>query len=186
MPLPTLEGDEAELIKQLGERIHFLRVSHGMTVTELARRTDVSRETIRRAEAGTHSLVLIFVYRIAHALAVHIHDLLPPDSFLTHLGGAAAVTTTARGNQITRLIAATKGLRPNVIGRGGHSSAPVTPPTIPGDHSPRETRPAPAVAPLFRPPPESVPSAVPSAPAGWTPGGETEPPTVQTGSRESR
>jgi putative transcriptional regulator len=69
--------------ERLTNNIRRLRFEHGeMTQAELARRADVSRQTINAMEAGDYNPSLMLALRIARIFGVPVEDVFcyePPD-----------------------------------------------------------------------------------------------------------
>ena len=64
----------------IGERIHSIRRSRGMTLKFLAERTGLSTTALRRIETGLTSSPRVFhVQAIAEALGLTLGTLLPDD-----------------------------------------------------------------------------------------------------------
>lgn len=68
-----------KLIKAVGKRIRQLRLSKKATQIQLAYWCDFKRQYMSRVEAGEINLTLKTLVKIADALDVSIHDLLPSD-----------------------------------------------------------------------------------------------------------
>lgn len=62
-----------QIRQQVGHRIRGLRETLGDSQLDLAARAGISRETMYRAELGTHATSIDALVKIAHALGV------PPD-----------------------------------------------------------------------------------------------------------
>jgi transcriptional regulator with XRE-family HTH domain len=62
--------------RQMGKRIHALRKKRNLSRQQLAERADVSREYIRKLEAGGYDPTVGTLQRIAKALDVPLVELL--------------------------------------------------------------------------------------------------------------
>lgn len=67
-------------IMEMASRIRELREIVGMSVAEMAKRTDVSEDEYRECESGTHDLTFAFIYRAASALGVDVTDIIEGSS----------------------------------------------------------------------------------------------------------
>jgi len=62
-------------LKELSNRMRKLRFEHGeITQEELARRVDVTRQTIIALEAGKYAPSLLLAFRIAEVFGVKVED----------------------------------------------------------------------------------------------------------------
>ena len=68
---------QAEIVQLFAVRLRELRNSRGMTQAELARAAKVTTSYVGRLEAGGASPGIDLVGRLAEALGMTIHDLLP-------------------------------------------------------------------------------------------------------------
>lgn len=66
---------EDALLRELGRRIRGERERHGLTVTELAERAELSRRYVTEAEAGRANLTVLKLARIALALKMSLGQL---------------------------------------------------------------------------------------------------------------
>ena len=66
----------ADKIKQIAGRIRELREIHGLSVEEMARRTDLSVEEYLQCEAGNRNMSVAFLYRCVLIFGVDFGDLL--------------------------------------------------------------------------------------------------------------
>lgn len=78
----------------LGERIHNMRIEHGMSLYELSKRTGLSMLSIRRYEDGDSDISLKKIEKIADALNVSAKELLgitvtyePESTLAAHFDG---------------------------------------------------------------------------------------------------
>jgi transcriptional regulator with XRE-family HTH domain len=62
--------------REIGRRIYQLRMNANLTQEELGNAADMDRRSIQRYETGTSDPRLSDLLLIAHALRVHITDLL--------------------------------------------------------------------------------------------------------------
>lgn len=67
-------------IMEMASRIRELREIVGMSVAEMAKRTDVSEDEYRECESGTHDLTFAFIYRASSALGVDVTDIIEGSS----------------------------------------------------------------------------------------------------------
>jgi transcriptional regulator with XRE-family HTH domain len=65
--------------KVIGRRIHFLRISEGMSRVHVADKIGVSHQQFQKYERGENRLAIGRAYDIAKALGVGINDLLPDE-----------------------------------------------------------------------------------------------------------
>ena len=74
------ESDTASPVQAeaVGEQVRRARVAAGLSMTELARRAKVSQPYISQLERGSFFPGLATLYRIAAALNLPLHSLLPP------------------------------------------------------------------------------------------------------------
>lgn len=77
--MSRLQPDDREqrYLGRLGASIAAAREAAGMTQRDLAARCGTSRSQVCRAEAGTASVEVVSLVRIARALGVQVADLLP-------------------------------------------------------------------------------------------------------------
>lgn len=85
-------------IMEMASRIRELREIVGMSVAEMAKRTDVSEDEYRECESGTHDLTFAFIYRAASALGVDVTDIIEGSSpkLRSYYGNAARSGTAYR------------------------------------------------------------------------------------------
>jgi transcriptional regulator with XRE-family HTH domain len=67
-------------IKEIGQRIGAMREIRGMSIAELAEKTDVTAENLMAAENGDYDYSVTFVYKCAEALGVDLVELLTGDN----------------------------------------------------------------------------------------------------------
>jgi transcriptional regulator with XRE-family HTH domain len=65
------------------EALRRARADAGLTISELAKRSGVSRDTVSNAERGLHSLQATTLYKVAHALGKAPSELLAEEERLT-------------------------------------------------------------------------------------------------------
>jgi transcriptional regulator with XRE-family HTH domain len=63
--------------KQMGRRLAKLRKTRGLTQYALAKEANVSREYVRKLEAGQSDPTVGMLTKLARALGVRVEDLLP-------------------------------------------------------------------------------------------------------------
>ena len=112
-------GDEPEPSSTLiGRAVRRARTAAGLTVTELARRAEVSQPFLSQIEAGKHSPSTATLYRLAAALDVPTAALLPsqdgdvePATFVPAGGGTEVPFAANQGGDLTA----------HHLGRGGNT-----------------------------------------------------------------
>ncbi|MET7924699.1 helix-turn-helix transcriptional regulator [Streptomyces sp. NPDC005349] len=62
--------------RALGDRVRVRRLHQDLTQERLAELTDIDRSTIQRIEGGYNDAKISQLLRIAHALRIHVTDLL--------------------------------------------------------------------------------------------------------------
>lgn len=77
MPHTSINMDESRIYAALGTLVRQHREGQGMSQLSLARRVDLSRASIANIELGRQRIPLHHVYRLADALGVNPHTLLP-------------------------------------------------------------------------------------------------------------
>ncbi len=70
--------DTQQMLTRVGERIRELRITRGLTVTDLAECSGLSRPSMSRVEAGKQALSLQSLFRVARELNVAPGTLLDP------------------------------------------------------------------------------------------------------------
>ena len=86
-------------IKEMAGRIKDLREIVGLSVEEMAQKTDVSVEEYERCESGEVDLNFAFIYRCAGALKVNVTDII--EGFSPTLD-SYTVTRSGKGQEIAR------------------------------------------------------------------------------------
>lgn len=69
-----MPGEQA-LLHELGRRLRAAREAQGLSVSELARRADVSRRTVTEAEAGRANLSILKLSRLARVIRAPLGEL---------------------------------------------------------------------------------------------------------------
>ena len=67
-------------IKEVAERIRAVREDVGLSVEEMAKRTDVTVEEYKALEAGQSDFSFTFIYKCAKACGVEITDVMEGES----------------------------------------------------------------------------------------------------------
>lgn len=102
---------KSELFLRLGEEVRGLRIAHGLTGGELARRCAVSRSMLSRIERGLVSPSIDTLHQLAEALDV------PPSRFFCHQNGRADCSFVAAGSGIVvNRLGEVAGLRYELLG----------------------------------------------------------------------
>ncbi len=96
-------------IKEMAGRIRALRELEGLTVEDMARKTDVSAEEYAACEAGNSDLNFAFIYRCALALNVNVTDIIEGHSpklsgFTVTRAGAGQKVSQAHGMTYYNLV----------------------------------------------------------------------------------
>ena len=69
MNIDYITSSDAVILKEIGNRVKALRLSHNLRQEDVAHETGLSRDTVKRLENGTGSLTtLVAVLRGLHAL----------------------------------------------------------------------------------------------------------------------
>ena len=69
--------DESVILKGLGSRIRMIRLSKGMTQSQLAMNCNFEKSSMSKIESGQVNLSYITLYRVSRGLDVAIKELLP-------------------------------------------------------------------------------------------------------------
>lgn len=70
----TFQGDDAEFLAQLGERVRTLRARRGMTRKILARDSGVSERFLAQLENGQGNISIVKLRHVAHAMGLPVED----------------------------------------------------------------------------------------------------------------
>jgi len=76
VPTPDRPPWVVDTLRTVASRVRGRRLDDDLTQFELAERAGVDERTVQRVEAGRYDIKLSYLLRIAHALNVHITDLL--------------------------------------------------------------------------------------------------------------
>jgi len=79
MKTTYIPGDEANYLKEIGQKISLIRKELGLTQTELANKIDAQQQQIASYEIGRRRIPIYTLKKIADSLHVNIDELLPVD-----------------------------------------------------------------------------------------------------------
>jgi transcriptional regulator with XRE-family HTH domain len=71
----SINNEDREFLSALGERIARLRKEHGITQTQLAQLLGVSQQAVQAYEAGSRSIQVTTLARMAKALFASVEEL---------------------------------------------------------------------------------------------------------------
>jgi transcriptional regulator with XRE-family HTH domain len=71
----SINNEDREFLSALGERIAHLRKEHGITQTQLAQLLGVSQQAVQAYEAGSRSIQVTTLARMAKALFASVEEL---------------------------------------------------------------------------------------------------------------
>lgn len=110
-PLRAGPPAKSEALHRLGEEVRNLRIAHGLSGGELARRCGLSRSMLSRIERGLVSPSIDTLHQLAQALEV------PPSRFFCHQNARPELSfvPAGRGIVVNRL-GATAGFRYELLG----------------------------------------------------------------------